>query len=182
MAFHIKEWSPNFKDGELLNAVIAALQDRELWVFVKVFYIIIFGPLEKVRRWGIGCSCCSELRHSTNKRSKCPRASRRLREARLFTGQLIFKFNAADNRVDWLIAESVEWIATRASFVARKTGLDIIFKTSYLNNSLRRIAETDDPAQARILHEQFGLGACRVFPFGARLSQSSPPIAEGTVL
>ena len=92
------------------------------------------------------------------KRSKCPRASRRLREARLFIGQLVSKFNATDNRVDLHFAEGVAWIATRVSFVSHKTALDITYKTSYLNNSPWRLAEADDPAQAKIFHKQLRLG------------------------
>ena len=104
------------------------------------------------------CACCREQRHETHKRSKCPRASRRLNEARAFTEQLVSSFLSAGNNVNYIFAEEVHWIAQSVSYVSRKTGTDIMFKTSYLKNSPWLVSEVDDPIHAKECVRQLQLG------------------------
>ena len=48
----IRAWFPNFKDGALLELVVSTLEDKQLWLFIKVFHFRVFQPLERGRRWG----------------------------------------------------------------------------------------------------------------------------------
>lgn len=155
---NIQAWFPNFKDKDLLKEVYDCLCDVDLWVFFRVFHDIIFWPLEKARRWGLVCACCSDQRHDTGKRSKCVMASRRLHQARLYLMGVKSKLSEAGNHIDLEFAEGILWIARAVSFTARKTFSDLKYKTTYFDNAPWRVAEARDPVQAGIVAEQLQNG------------------------
>ena len=66
------------KDKELLNATVEASSNKYLWQFIAVVYRHVIEPLEKLRRWGLKCTCCEHLRAEGNRHPQCPRASRKL--------------------------------------------------------------------------------------------------------
>ena len=90
LSVNIRIWFPTFRDGALLDIVTSALEDKELWVFIKCFHFRVFQPLEWGRRWGSVCICCEHLRQLFPfKRTKCEMNSRRLRQARKFIAALV---------------------------------------------------------------------------------------------
>ena len=83
LAIHVKTWFSGFKDGELLLSLHACFNDKELWVFIHVFSVKLFSPLEQTRRWGLMCACCEDIREATKqKHHSCINNSRRLPQAR----------------------------------------------------------------------------------------------------
>ena len=155
LVVHIKAWFPTFKDGDLLNTVISALEDKELWNFIKVFHYRVFLPLEKGRRWGLVCVCCEHLRHEMpHKSTKCINNSRRLPQARKFVVDLVAELLGYGRQVDFAFAEGVNWIARNVSFVTRTAAGSLKLKSRYLDNVPVRVSEAAEPAEAAVCAEQ----------------------------
>ena len=117
LATYATVWFSSFQDGVLLRSVAAACADKELWVFVAVFFERAFRPLERARRWGMVCPCCSAQRAEMDTKQVCPDSnnSRRLKEARLFTTALAQDFSDRGKTPDFEAAERIHWIALSVS-------------------------------------------------------------------
>ena len=141
---------PQFQDKELLIDVRTACRFKDLWTFIGAFYAELIHPLELARRWGLVCSCCSALRHAGAKQSKCPRSSRRIREARAFLDELINNLVTNGNDLESMSVkcEGVGWVCTGLSLALRRTGRELNTKTGYRQKAPWRVSECDDPIQA----------------------------------
>ena len=146
LAHHLREWFPNFKDGELLNSLWENLNDNELWTFIHVFNVKLFTPLEKARRWGLVCICHElERQLALKKRFCCVFNSRRLHQARKYVIALVDVLAADGRRVQLTFAEDVQWVAEAHSLCSRKVSMDLGYKTSYLKNVPWLVSEAEDP-------------------------------------
>ena len=86
----IDEWFPAFEDQDLLQGVKHACGWTEFWILLSCLYTLLIMKLEEGRRWGLRCPCCEQLRREDGiRRPKCPRASRRLHQARVFIARLV---------------------------------------------------------------------------------------------
>jgi hypothetical protein len=81
---HVDEMFLGFQDKEQLVDVRAACAWPEFWLFLEQYFEHLILPLEKARRWGLVCACCAELRRRSKARTRCPRASRRLKRLESF--------------------------------------------------------------------------------------------------
>ena len=138
----------SFQDRELLIEVRAACAWKDLWIFVDVYYERVLVPLENARRWGLACLCCKHIRHDTVRRARCPRASRRLREARQFCINLVAKFNASSGELTFAECGECTWIFTEVSLALRSTGVELSMKSAWTKRAPWLMSEGDDPVQA----------------------------------
>ena len=122
---------PHFQDRELLGKVQSACRNKELWTSQKVFLEKVIDSLEKARRWGMVCSCCREARRVEQRRMRCPRASRRLKEARKFTASLVQQLNRAATELSLEMCEGVQWVHRAVSYCLRKVASDLKAKNAY---------------------------------------------------
>ena len=118
---HVDDIFKDFQDRELLVDVRAASAWAELWTLLESFNRLLTRPIEKSRRWGMVCPCCSEQRHDTKRQSKCPRASRRLGELRALVAALREKIASGSSVNNMRLAEfgNVVWIMEEIRFTMR---------------------------------------------------------------
>ena len=65
------------KDPIGLTQCVNACRDTKLWVWIRAVFQYFVDPMERIRRWGLVCSCHSEERAAAPRvRSRCVRASR----------------------------------------------------------------------------------------------------------
>jgi hypothetical protein len=142
---------PHFKETEHLAEVQTACKWGELCIFFYTFFNRVMEPLELARRWGLVCACCQANRHLFGgpKHSKCPRSSRRSREARRFLAQLISSFNQAGSETDLEPYEGNALLFNDTSLTLRKTGSEIKIKGKHFWIVPWLIVEGDDPVQAK---------------------------------
>ena len=128
----------------MFDTVFEACREPELWIFIEVYYVNIFEPLEGARHWGLVCKCHVELRaENPGRRCKCVYNSRRLPEARTFVQELWQSFRDKGRRADFAGACGVHWIAPSLSLCQRSIAQDGKFKTN-------RISECSSPEQAAV--------------------------------
>ena len=77
-----------------------------LWRWIVHVYSQIIKPLEKLRRWGLVCSCHGHLNRVGRKLIKCWRNGRRLREARKKILRLFGNLGSA--HLLWILGNSKE--------------------------------------------------------------------------
>ena len=151
---HVDEMFTEFQDRELLVDVRAACAWPEFWSFNASFFNYVIEPSEMLRRWGLVCQCCRTERHLTHKKSKCPRASRRLGEARE-VAQAFSKKLAEDGAcLDMRKFGSVYWVMEDVTYSCRSSSLEFSLKSSWLGKSPWLMSEGDKPLQARELVTQ----------------------------
>ena len=149
---------PNVQDKKFIHDVKMAFGCSDLWTFMSVALEHGIERLEMGRRWGLVCKCCTALRRESGAhvRSKCGRASRRLKEARLFIIDRVADFHACGRDLWGNLGkcEGLAWLATAMSFALRSVGMEMKAKNSYLDKVPYLVAEAEDPAIAKLCAEQ----------------------------
>ena len=76
------EMFQNTQERALIDEVLGACRDENLWKLIVTMHTWVMGPLGGMRRWGMVCNCSKhrDMRHA-GKKAFCSKASRRLHEA-----------------------------------------------------------------------------------------------------
>ena len=123
---------------------------------MRVFFDALIYRLEKGRRWGLVCKCCSHLRHEgpVFKPSKCDHASRRLKEARKFYFTMCDEMARYGRSFTFEDCENDEWVFRVISFATRGTEVEMRSKGKWLKVTPWLMSEAEDPEQARCVLDQ----------------------------
>ena len=103
--------------------------------------------------WGLVCKCCSHIRHS-KKRAKCPRASRRLPEARKVATKLANDLVSFANTISLTHCEGAEWIFLATSYTLRFASQVLKRKSACYKMVPWLMSEADDPEVCGTIAEQ----------------------------
>ena len=57
----VKIFGTNFQEVPFLRDFVAACRWHHLWEFASAFFCYVCTPLERARRWGLACSCCTAV-------------------------------------------------------------------------------------------------------------------------
>jgi len=143
-----------FQDQGLLADIKTACNFDDLWIFIKKFMVKVLEPLEKARRWGLVCTCCKYLRDEfPNRKCRCPRASRRLKDARKFLEQFCDELTDGGNRLCLEDCEGCVWVLQSVSKSMRTSSLQLGAKTKKWTVPYRT-AEASDPVEAAVCAAQ----------------------------
>ena len=152
----------NAQDKELVQQVLQCCRDKRLWAFVEVVSKIIVEPMEGARRWGLVCFCCEDKRRAGQKHVRCPRDSRKLRQAWQFVQSQKSEFSNAHRQLRLEDCEgSLELFgAVKSMLLTAVTTLETRFKYLRLVPWALSNADTVEGAQeclnqirARPIHE-----------------------------
>jgi hypothetical protein len=71
----------NPQEPELIKNCLAAKQDKSFWRWLSATFRFLLSHVEHLRRWGLTCDECSDLKKSGRPRQTCFRCGRRLQHA-----------------------------------------------------------------------------------------------------
>ena len=77
-----------------------------------------------------------------------------MKEARIFVDELIQSITSQGRALTVASCEGVQWIWSQLAFVMRKVGQQLVLELKWLKMVPYRIAEAEDPEQARICADQ----------------------------
>jgi hypothetical protein len=137
----------NVQEKDLISDVANACRWTGLWSFIACFGPKLIFKLEKSRRWGLVCPCCRELR-AAGKKVICPRASRRLREARKHIAEVRTELSASGRSLTCEECEGVPWVFECLSLALRKTAQEYGLKGKYFGSVPHLMSEADDAEMA----------------------------------
>ena len=146
-----EEFFINVRDKESIKRAVAAARDLDFWKFLEGPGREVILEIEKLRRWGMICSCqkCKELRDEGKKHLRCPRNSRRLGEYADEVRKRCLAFDAAT--LDYTAAKcgGDERLAENTRSMLRKTRSLLELRTKYLLLLPWRLTAADTPDGAR---------------------------------
>jgi len=94
----------NTQEQKLINSVVQAGGNRPLWRWMRAMYDHVLHHLERLRRWGMVCDCCSDERRR-RRLVFCKRSGRRLGNAQ---EHVRLEIAAWKDRANNLVPEQVE--------------------------------------------------------------------------
>ena len=146
-------------DTQFLAAVSDAFCDADVHVFIKTSLRDCLETFEKTRRWGIVCICCREQRAAQRLRgvgpqSKCPWASRRLHQVRIFLSDTQREMVRLSNAMDLGSYEGNQHMMQASLNSLRGCISELVSKTNWCTKVPWLLSEADVPEIANTCHSQ----------------------------
>jgi len=114
-----EELFSNFQDRQLLQDVVNSCRDARLWQWISLVNDYIMEPLEHIRRWGMCCPCCKDLRDA-GKFVSCVNVSRRIHQAWEFVQEEIEKFRQKAKDLTPAMCEDSNYMCTMLKSILRQ--------------------------------------------------------------
>ena len=136
----------NTQEPRIIQSTMEACHCPAFWRWMQAMFTYVLWPLEKLRRWGLKCDCCDELRAEKPKTWKpnCARAGRRLKKAGTTSDDVRIEMNRLAGALTPDDVEGDACLHVTIAHTLRVTGEQIHVKFNHLHTVPCMFAHADE--------------------------------------